>query len=389
MNQDKRQLRILFVWSLLAWIVAAGLLPLLPVHARRLGATPGVVGAYMASAYVAIAAGSLLAAWLARRRHRRRRWAIAASAGTPIGLGLMAWAANVWGLAGATALAWLCFGLMAAIGNTLVGLRAEEAERGRAFGALGMTQGLGTLIGGALMGPAADRWGYRGMFLLAAGVGALLTATSLFLKDAQAAEPDEARPESGAAAHLGRRYWAYLGAFFLIAIAYFCGLVSQPLLMNEQGFRAAAISSTASITGLVGLLAQPAAGWLSDHVGRRNLLAAAFGVMALALWMLAASIALWHFWLAAALMALSNARTPLQRALVADTLSDASLGLGLALLAASGWVGGIIGFGVGGHALEAVGAQATLWGAALLPALAIGLLIAARPGMREPGGRQT
>jgi hypothetical protein len=44
MDENKQQLRILFVWYLLAWIVAGGLLPLLPVHARNLGAGPGLVG---------------------------------------------------------------------------------------------------------------------------------------------------------------------------------------------------------------------------------------------------------------------------------------------------------------------------------------------------------
>jgi MFS family permease len=128
------------------------------------------------------------------------------------------------------------------------------------------------------------------------------------------------------------------------------------------------------------LLAQPAVGWLSDRLGRRSLLAATFGLMTLALWMLSVSTFLWHFWLVTVILAVSGARTPLQNALVADTLRIESLGLGMALLSVSAWVGGIIGFGVAGNALQALGVRTALLAAGLLPILATVPLVAARSG---------
>jgi MFS family permease len=387
-DENKRQLRILFMWYLLAWIVAGGLLPLLPVHASNLGAEPGIIGYYMAFAYIMIAAGSLYAARLSRGTHSRRRWLIASSVGVPIGAAWMAWAGDVWQLAAATALVWLCFGLAAPLSNTLIGLRASGAQRGRVFGIMGMTQGLGTLIGGATMGPAADRWTYRGMFLLATLIGALFLLVSLFIRDVQVAAPAGARQDTRAQVRLGWRYWAFLGAMLMVAVSDFVALISRSLVMNGAGFGATAISSATSIMGLVGLMAAPAGGWLSDRLGRRILLAATFGVSALALGMLSASVALWHFLLVAALAALATARSPLASALITDMLPGESLGLGMALLSVSGWVGGIIGFGLAGNALQALGPRTTLLAAALLPMLAISVLASVRPGVAVPVGER-
>ena len=44
---SKRQLLVLFVGSLVLWTGGAGVLPLLPIYATRLGADPAVIGYYL------------------------------------------------------------------------------------------------------------------------------------------------------------------------------------------------------------------------------------------------------------------------------------------------------------------------------------------------------
>ena len=76
--------------------------------------------------------------------------------------------------------------------------------------------------------------------------------------------------------------------------------------------------------------------------------------------------ALWQFWAVAVLVAISEGKGPLQQALITDMLEEESLGMGMAFLSVSAWVGGIIGFGVAGNALQTLGAGTTLLAAASL-----------------------
>ena len=73
-------------------------------------------------------------------------------------------AADVLQLAAVTGVSWFLAGALLSQTAVLVGLAAEPEDRGIAFGILGMTNGLGTLIGGLGVGYIADRFGYRGAF---------------------------------------------------------------------------------------------------------------------------------------------------------------------------------------------------------------------------------
>lgn len=374
---DKKPLRAIFVFYLLAWIVAS-VLPLLSVNARRLGVAPSVTGYYVASAYVFIAAGSLFGGWLSRRARRWRPWILAAAVCVPVGMALLIRATAVWQLVAATSLAWLGFGVMSTLCNALIGLQADQGDCGRIFGIIGITQGLGTLIGSAILGVSADRWGYPAMFGVAAGVGVLFALAGLPVRDVA---PTRAMPTaslSPAPAPLGAAFWALFVATASVALAGFVSNLSRSLVMDEAGFSAGRISSTTAITGVVVMFVQPAVGWLSDRVNRRVVLVVAIAHATLAAWLLSSASALWHFGLASILMALVTAKGPVDRALTIDLLPRESLGRGMAWLGTAGWIGGIVGFAVAGLALEALGAQTALRLNAILPLAAIALLLAHR-----------
>jgi len=69
----KKQLVGLFICSLLLWTYGNGLLPLLPVYAKKLGAESDAIGYYMSSIYIAIALSTLTAGWLSDRLQNRKR----------------------------------------------------------------------------------------------------------------------------------------------------------------------------------------------------------------------------------------------------------------------------------------------------------------------------
>ncbi len=69
-------------------------------------------------------------------------------------------------------------------------------------------------------------------------------------------------------------------------------------------------------------------------------------------------------------------------ALVADLIPSQAMGVGISRFDASTWLGAIIGFGVSGVIIQSVGMTTTIMVAALLPLIAVTLLIPIRP-MRQ------
>jgi len=57
--------------------VGAGLFPLLPLYAIRLGASPAVAGNYLSFSFLALGIGTLVAGWLADRLQRRKALLVA------------------------------------------------------------------------------------------------------------------------------------------------------------------------------------------------------------------------------------------------------------------------------------------------------------------------
>jgi MFS family permease len=134
----------------------------------------------------------------------------------------------------------------------------------------------------------------------------------------------------------------------------------------------------------MGIALRPLVGGLSDRVGRKHLIVLCCLASAASLLVLAASDTLWHFWVFAALGAVSACREAVCSALVTDLVTKESLGVGMSLYSATAWAGGIVGFAVTGQAIQQLGMAPTLSIGALLPVLAIGLLIP----MRQAEGKR-
>jgi MFS family permease len=180
---NSRQLIALFVCLLVPWTMGNGLVPLLPVYATGLGASPTVVGYYLSFAYLILALGTFFAGWLSDKVQRRKSLLILFGVPLAPTIWLLGSVANVWQLTIITSIAWFLGGIAIALINILAGLSAEKSQRGKTFGILSVSSGLGALIGGLVTGPVADRWGFPAMFTLLAGFSLLLPLAALFLKD--------------------------------------------------------------------------------------------------------------------------------------------------------------------------------------------------------------
>jgi MFS family permease len=381
---NRKQLSALFVCSLVPWTVGNGLSPLLPVYAIQVGATPAIVGYYLSFAYLALAIGSVVGGWLSDKLQRRKPLLIVASVVSVPAIWLMGRSPSVVALTALTATLWFCGGVGLTLVSILVGLFAQETERGRIFGILSLTCGLGSLIGGLTTGGIANRWGYSTMFSVLSLLSIAWPLAGLLVHDKTTVPTKRGGLSTGAArAGMGSNFLLLFLASSVVNVAYFASVMGRSLLMDNLGFAAVAISSTAAVGGVVSLPLSPLSGWLSDRFGRKRLLMLCYVAAVGGLLLLAASVSLWHFWaawsLTNAMFAVNGAVGP---ALVTDLVSQASLGRAISLFTATTWIGGVIGFAVTGHAVQGLGMVTTLVIGALLALTATTLLMPIREAGR-------
>jgi MFS family permease len=286
---------------------------------------------------------------------------------------------SIWLLATISATWYFWAGMSVTLINILAGLVTGERSRGKVFGILALNTAFGSLIGGLAMGPIADRWGYPTMFLLLSLFGLLWPAIGLFLKEGAADRPQFAanrgREPSGG---LGWSFYLLFLASLAATIGCYVFTMGRSLVMDELGFGAADISITSAVSEVPILPLPLLLGWLSDRVGRKRFLTLCFLSATAGLLGLVFSTSLWHFWITSTLITVSFITGAIGTALVTDIVPQESLGRGLSLFGATNWIGGILGCAGAGYAVQHFGPVSTFVAGALLPLMAVGLLIAIR-----------
>ncbi len=381
----KKQLFALFACSLVGWIVVQGIIGLLPVYAVRLGADPSWAGNILALSFVGLTAGTLATGWLSEKFQRRKLMLSAAGLSSVPLTFLMGKATNEIQLAVLTAAVFFCIAISFTTVNILAGLFAGEAERGKVFGLLGMNNALGALIGGALSGPIADRFGFPALFAAGAVVWLLQPLIVLLLQDKRVERSTPERASAApAASPFGASFYVFIVGSIMAFAATFFAVLGRPLVMDELKFDSSAISGAGAIAGAVALPFSFMLGWLSDRIGRFWLIMLCYVVGAAGLVALAFSVELWHFRMSAILLTSIGVSGGVGFAYMIDLVPPEKIGRALALFGFVGPVGGIIGFLFTGYAIQQFGAPQTFIGGALLTVAAIALLIRVRAARSQP-----
>ena len=375
---DRKQLIALFICNLVPFFVGNTLLPLLPVYVRQLGADPASTGIYLSLAFASLAVGTLFAGWLSSRYQIRKLLVIlGAIIGLPSML-LMGVAQDLAQLTVITMIVWFTGGAATSIVNILTGLFAEPAQRGRTFGIIGLTFGLGQLLAGLITGPMVDRWGFAVLFIIAALSQPVQLLAGLALRDRPGASRSRSpAPTTGA--------WMTTGFIMLLVAHILANGISnganlgRPLRMDELGLSASAITSTVIASGLFTLPLPFLVGWLSDQLGRKPLLIVCYLGPSLGMFLLAAATELWHFWLSVIITFIMGSSAIVGSAMVTDLVPFESLDNALARFGAARWVGAVIGFTAFGFVIQRLGLLPTFVIAGTVPLISVLLILLIRP----------
>lgn len=384
------QILALLVGKLTIYTVGLGLASLLPVYATRLGGSPEFIGYYLSSALFCLCLGTIAAGWLSNRLHRYKYLFCCSAAAYSPALFLMSQATNVWQLAVFTDIVWFLGGSGLALANIILGLTTDEEGRGKAFGLLELSQGLGGLIGGLMIGPMADMWGYPRMIMAVATFSLLWLAASFFVHEPRLKEIEKDVPQAASirekTAPVSRgftiAFYSLLLSSGIVTAIQFVDALARPLYMDSLNFDATSINRIATSVA-VSLPWLIVLGWLCDHFKQRRswLLIGCYLIGAIGMFATTLSTELWEFWLTAALINLvPPSLLTIASTWITDRVPREQLGIAMSLFNLTLWLPGVFGLAMTGYLIRLVGVQQVFILTGIFPLIACLMLI---PIMRE------
>jgi MFS family permease len=361
-----------------------GIMPLMPLFVQLHGASEGLSGVYVAFAYFCLAAGTMFGGRISDRVTDRRRLLIIVSIFISPVTFLLGRVDSLLAVVLITGFQWILAGFCMAIIGTIMGREAAESERGRVFGLLGVSIGMGALVGGFTIGPMVDAWGYRVMFTIMSVFLLTVPLTAFIVIRETATLKVAARKKSG------KRTGSIEIAFVILLAAQFLGLIAngvgnmtRTISMNQLQFSSTAMTSTIAVAGIISIPLALFLGWLSDKLGRKKILFFCYLFGSICLLILIAASRYWHFLFAAGLLSMVVVNMSVGPAFVADIVKKETVGTGIALIQSIQLLGTIVGFIYTGYAINILGMTTALLIASFGGLAAAILILFVRPKVAD------
>ena len=337
-----RPFLVLWCSTLLFYLGFQLLLPVVPLYAAALGAREAHVGFIMGSFALAAMVPRPIAGDLADRIGRRPLVLL----GTAIFMLAPVGYALVGAIPGLLVVR-LFHGAGMGFGPTAATVIATDltplAQRGAAMGLYGLASAVALAVGPYAGGEFVRRLGFGSTFLVATAIEAVALALAWTLPEtrpaaglarASLAPPDGA--PGGALARFWRRWFStaavYPSALVLSLYVSYGGLAALlPLFAERRQLGNPGLFYT--VYALVSLAVRSPAGWLSDRLGRRAVVAPALGISAAGLAVLALAASQRAFLGAAALYGVGfGAAQPVLLAMTADRAAPGERGRAMGTL---------------------------------------------------------
>ncbi|MFC1616886.1 MFS transporter [Candidatus Margulisiibacteriota bacterium] len=348
---------ILFLCYFFDFTIGNYLLFLLPVHTSNLGAKEGIIGIFLAIASFSLVLGSILGGVLADKIKKRKSvYIITTILALPTYL-VMAITKSIPILSAATSLLWFFGGCKLIMLVILLNLYSEKTDRRKNFMLLSLAGVVGLLVGGIILGPIADKFGYPFLFYFMGCVNLIFLGLGFFLKEIQTEKTAEIATAQKAP-KIGFSSYFYL--FVLASIISWTATsffnVGRSIIMNNLGYNSSAISIVIGLGCLASIPAVLTIFKLLDRFNHKIVLYAAYIIQMISLFILAVSTKIWMFWLAtlfaSSFFTVSQATG---QALTSDLTEEMVHGKALALYNVTIWTGLIIGSATCGFAVQILG----------------------------------
>lgn len=360
------------------------IIPVLPFYARSLGASATLVGLLLASFGVTRLLVNLPATWLARRVGYRRLLITSPAIAAPLAV-VCALTGGFWVLALFCVMEGALAGIYTITGTAAVVTETGNGKRGRSLASYQAAGLLGTTLGPALGGLAAQQFGPQAPFLVYAALSALASVWFSRRLGRQALH----RPVDGSADKPSNRtsyqsiliapglFTLWLIVFILVFTRVGAQQITLPLLGAwKLGLDPQQIGLALSFSGLASLLLFYPAGWLADRYGRKLLMILGGLGMVGALLVFSISDSYLTFVTAALLLGVgSGLAGPAPGAYLAELLSGTDLTNGVGVYRLVGDAGATLAPLFLGWITDRGGVGSNLWASVLALLIAIILFV--------------
>ncbi len=360
------------------------IIPVLPFYARSLGASATLVGLLLASFGVTRLLVNLPATWLARRVGYRRLLITSPAIAAPLAV-VCALTGGFWVLALFCVMEGALAGIYTITGTAAVVTETGNGKRGRSLASYQAAGLLGTTLGPALGGLAAQKFGPQAPFLVYAALSVLASVWFSRRLGRQALH----RPVDGSADKPLNRtsyqsiliapglFTLWLIVFILVFTRVGAQQITLPLLGAwKLGLDPQQIGLALSFSGLASLLLFYPAGWLADRYGRKLLMILGGLGMVGALLVFSISDSYLTFVTAALLLGVgSGLAGPAPGAYLAELLSGTDLTNGVGVYRLVGDAGATLAPLFLGWITDRGGVGSNLWASVLALLIAIILFV--------------
>lgn len=372
----RKQMTALGICYFVVFTGLAAVVGTMPVYLTLLGQESTLIGFFLAAGYVALAVSTVAAGRLSDLLQRRKPLLILGGALCAPFAWMLGQTTNVILLMLMVVGLLFMMGLVTTMVSTLTGLFSDADNRGRLFGILNLSVGLGLMFGSFASGPIIDRWDYPTMFRLLAAFYLIVPAVGWFIQDKVVAKTENTTRVPMMGLLLSNRTFLLL---FLASILSQAGntliFLTRPLIMTALDYDTSAVTTAAAVGSLITLPLPLIVGWLADYVGRKRVIVASFIGPIAGLLVLAGAIEIWHFWLASILQTIMSVSGVVGSSFITDTFSEGDLGTALSLLNATPWIGIVIGLSAGGLAISTFDMTPTLLIGAAVSFIALVMLL--------------
>jgi MFS family permease len=289
------------------------LIPVLPIFAKELAASYGLVGVVLAAQGVGMLVGDVPAGMLTARLGGKKSMLLG------IGLSIASTAVLFWTDSILLAIAWRFvsgFGraLWSVARHAYIAGAVRVEVRGRAISLFGGLMRIGRFLGPAVGGVVASSLGLRSAFLLVGVVGAATVAVVAAVVAPTSASVHGQQSIGAHSAQLWatvREHWSLLtsaGLGQLLAQTIRAGRTAiVPLYAADViGLDVGAIGYVLSISSGVDMLLFYPAGWIMDHLGRKRAIVPSFALQGLGMALVPLTGGFWGLAAATSLLGFGN-----------------------------------------------------------------------------------